>query len=561
MTASATGPLLLWHTMRHLRARQVAGQLRLRWGGPLRDPARYAAPHAPFPGCRWHPLGPFLPAGGGRTRITELLDGNFRFVNRSEHLGWPPRWDGPDLPRLWLYNLHYFEWLAAMDYDRAREATLDWIERHRAGRRSVGWEPYPLSLRLVNWCIAFWQRWRRRTEDDAAFRDRLWVSTRHQAQWLARHPEYHLMGNHLLENAVALAVAGSCFEGPEAGHWRAVAARLLAREIPEQLLGDGMHFERSPMYHLRATWLLAALVNLDEPALTGDLRSALRRALAATAALRHPDGRIALLNDSAFGIYNEPEALLAWGGRLLDEPQAGPPLGAWALPDAGYYGWRDEAAYVVCDAGPVGPDYMPGHAHGDLLSFELSWRGHRVFVDSGVHDYVPGAMREYCRSTRAHNTVELDDRDQCEFWGAFRVGRRARPLHVEWRPSGDGFELAASHDGYRRLAGRPEHRRTFRWQASGLLELLDAVRCGRPTTAVARLHLHPDCRIESIDDDAVRVTGEGGALRIGWRGWAAPVREESWYCPEFGSRRRNPCLAFRAIGSDLQVALRIECDA
>ena len=48
------------------------------------------------------------------------------------------------------------------------------------------------------------------------------------------------------------------------------------------------------------------------------------------------------------------------------------------MPDTGYYGARSaDGHYVVCDAAPIGPDYNPGHAHGDLFSFELSLGGHR----------------------------------------------------------------------------------------------------------------------------------------------------------------------------------------
>ena len=106
----------------------------------------------------------------------------------------------------------------------------------------------------------------------------------------------------------------------------------------------------------------------------------------------------------------------------------------FALRDAGYYGARGSGHYVVCDAAPIGPDYQPGHAHGDLLSFELSLAGRRVIVDAGVHGYDGDPLRAWCRSTRAHNTVEIDGEDQCEFWGTFRVARRARPRDVVWTP-------------------------------------------------------------------------------------------------------------------------------
>ena len=52
-----------------------------------------------------------------------------------------------------------------------------------------------------------------------------------------------------LMGAKALAFAGVFFEGPEAAHWRKRGLVLLERERAEQVLADGGHFERSPMYH------------------------------------------------------------------------------------------------------------------------------------------------------------------------------------------------------------------------------------------------------------------------------------------------------------------------
>jgi hypothetical protein len=33
---------------------------------------------------------------------------------------------------------------------------------------------------------------------------------------------------------------------------------------------------------------------------------------------------------------------------------------------------------LILDVAPVGPDYLPGHAHADTLSFELSLFGQRA---------------------------------------------------------------------------------------------------------------------------------------------------------------------------------------
>jgi uncharacterized heparinase superfamily protein len=225
-------------------------------------------------------------------------------------------------------------------------------------------------------------------------------------------------------------------------------------------------------------------------------------------------------------------------------------VGAFALRDAGYYGARAGGSYVVCDAAPIGPDYLPGHAHGDLLSFELSLGGQRVIVDAGVHGYDGDPLRRWCRSTRAHNTVEIENADQCEFWGTFRVARRGRPRDVAWTPQPDGFRLAAWHDGYQRLAGRPRHAREFRWYDDGVLLVRDRVTAGRSVMAVARLHLHPDCTIEALAERSARVLHPGGVFVVAFDGTGTLTVEESTYCPEFGRACETRALAFSSHAAD-----------
>ncbi len=530
--------MLYYHTLRHLTARQWLGQgahrlrrARERWLGV---PAPAAAP--PFPGCRWQPVRPFEPAAEVDMDDAGMLSGRMCFIGQEREAGWPPRWQPPEAPRLWQYNLHYHDWLWSLDFADVRAAALDWIARHRPAAGATGWESYPTSLRLMNWCWLFWGRWRPEVERDAAACEALWGSIHAQAQWLAGRLELHLLGNHLLENALALALVGSCFEGTVAMRWRQLGRRLLVRELDEQLLPDGLHFERSPMYHLRALRVIENLCATGDPelaALLGPRLEPMRRALALCC---HPDGQIALLNDSAMGIYPAPGASIA----RLEAPL---PEGAWALPDAGYYGWRAGGDYLIYDAGPIGPDYLPGHAHADIFSFELSLGGRRVIVDSGTHDYESGETRRRCRSTAAHNTVELNGHDQCEMWGAFRVGRRGRPRGVNFMPRRDGFTLEGWHDGYHRLPGRPTHRRRFDWSAGEGLVIQDRVESGWPVTAVSRLHLHPACEVEQISPETVAVrtggepvctiTAQGAGIEIG----------KYFYFPKFSTKVSGVVLA------------------
>ena len=541
-------------TIRYLRVRQAAYQVlhRVRRcrSGPRRVPGR-----GPMPSLRW-PDGADVPfrTGDPANGPGQVRSGSLTFLNRVEELGFPPDWDATELPRSWLYHLHYHEYLRRLPFRTAREVVLDWIERHRPGPGRIGWEPYPTARRIVNWCVRFVGRDRSRTLADGAFRDTLWASLYEQANHLQRRPERHLLGNHLLENAAALSLAGSCFGHPAARQWFAAGRALLDRELPEQILADGGHIERSPMYHSRALDVLLLLEATGDRALQAPARLHLPRLADSLAAMTHPDGGIALLNDSAFGVYPPPLELVAAAGA---EP---PRTGTFALGETGYYGARTaEGHYVICDAGPLGPDYQPGHGHADLFSFELSLRGTRVVVDSGVSTYETGPMRDYCRSTRAHNTVEVGGRDQAELWAAFRVGRRPHPEEVRWSTDEGGFRLSGRHAGYRQLPGGPIHTRTFRWRREGKLEIRDRVEATRPVRSVARLHFHPECRLADVAGEGCALSFPGGRARIRWSGWETVARDDgSFYCPEFGIARPNPCLALSSTVTRLDGTIDIE---
>jgi len=534
----------LYHTLRWLRPRQIVGQLHYHMPRPLERPQSWARrPVAPDPGRRWAPHAEFLPPGLQHNGAEALRAGEFSFLNRSERLGWPPRWEIPELPPLWQYNLHYFEYLWALPYEDGCALVRDWFARYELARGRPGWDPYPVSLRIENWCAYFFGRHRARAEGDAELAAQLWGSLQLQAEWLAAHLEYRLLGNHLLENAAALAFCGACFEGSQAEAWLRTGLELLARELPEQVLPDGGHFERSPMYHARVAYLLGMLLNTGNQALERCVREPLERMLGALDKLRHPDGEIALLNDSAFGIANHPSQLA--------EPASS--TGCFALPDTGYYGARSAAGhYVVCDAAPIGPDYIPGHAHGDIFSFELSLGGQRVIVDAGVYGYDADAMRGYCRSTRAHNTVEVEGEDQCEFWAAFRVARRGRPRDVAWSEIEAGFRLEGWHDGYERLAGRARHRRSFRWHPEGVLLVRDLVTAKREVSVRSRLHLHPSCELEEVEATRARLRYPGGEFTLAVAGAGELSAEPSAYCPEFGRKLENRALAVSARGARVE---------
>lgn len=599
--------LLIFNTVKHLKPRQLSGQVINRVRCRFEDPAKLLQMDVPdFKGIVWSEKIEILPPGMQLNTAEGICAGKMSFLNDEQQMGWMPNWDSKELPKLWLYNLHYFEWLWALDYKEAQAAILDWIENHPPAKGQQGWEPYPISLRLMNLCGVFWGKFKKQVEVEREFRGELWKSIYRQAEWLSSHLETHILGNHLFENGAALAFVGSCFRGAAAERWLSKGIEILREQVPEQIPGDGMHFELSPMYHSRMLYLMGILRATHNKRLVDLVNEPMRRMSDALKKLCHPDGQIALFNDSAFGIYNEPEQLLEYCSSFIgvvppassrlqsrqvignetsnlsgaEESESGVeatalqsaarnPINhqsstiipaAFSLPDAGYYGWRDDGGnYLICDYGKIGPDYQPGHAHADMLSYELSLNGHRVIVDGGVHDYEPSTERKYARSTAAHNTIEIDGQNQSEVWGTFRVARRACPQDVVFDASEEGFTLSGSHDGYKRVAGKPVHSREMVWDAGACcLKVADSVRSGCSVKAVSRIHLHPDCSISELGDQSIVVSSPVGRFSIAVTGDVAMTIIDGKYFPEFGVEMFNTVIELRVEGDAVQMNYEVK---
>lgn len=479
-----------------------------------------------------------------------LSPDRFRFLNEEHSLPAAAGWNDPALAKLWLYNLHYFDDLNAADAANRAPWHVALLQRWVAENKPTdgnGWEPYPTSLRIVNWV-----KW---SLSGNALPEPCIRSLALQARWLAARMEWHLLGNHLFANAKALVFAGLFFAGAEADQWLAKGLRVIARELPEQVLRDGGNFERSPMYHALFLEDMLDLVNAAgvwpqqiDQAQSDRWRRVAGDMLVWLQGLVHPDGQIALFNDAAMGVAPAPAALRDYANRLgVGVPQRTAPQGLaleqW--PDSGYIRMESPKAVALLDVAPVGPDYLPGHAHADTLSFELSVAGQRLVVNGGTSRYGVGPERTRERSTSAHSTVEVAGQDSSEVWGGFRVARRARPFGLQTAQDADHLSVDCSHDGYRRLPGRPVHRRTWSMDAHGLT-ITDTVTGDHP--AVARFILHPDAHVERAGDAEWTATLSGGHV-IGLRIESGSGRlEPAHYAPEFGKVLATHCLAVHLSG-------------
>lgn len=404
-------------------------------------------------------------------------------------------WKDPTPEKLWSYHLHYFDYLNAQCEEsekRALQLVQDWLDTNPPFE-GTGWEPYPLSLRIVNWTKFQLRGGQLLTE--------ALTSLYLQARFLYHNLEYHLLGNHLFANLKALLFAGCFFDTKESQHWLKQGLSLLEQELKAQILEDGGHFELSPMYHNIILEDLLDLMNLSNayPALFPSSweSNIIPHMFEWAEKLCHPDGEIAFFNDSAFDIAPRYTELLRYAERLGLKPPPSSEKPLVYLRDSGFIRVHEPPFFMLIDVGEVGPSYLPGHAHADTLSFELSVKGQRVFVNPGCYSYQNLDMRRSLRSTAAHNTVEVNGIDSSEMWGAFRVAQRAHPQNIHITPEKEGVHITAQHNGYLRLSGKVVHQRDFYISPQSIRIEDQLIGCYQSATAY--FHLAPSVCIEILN--------------------------------------------------------------
>ena len=488
-----------------------------------------------------------------RAPLSMLAPDRFRFLNVEGACAVAVDWKGGGRSQLWTYNLHYFDDLNAADTTSRRSWHQRLVERwidENPPAEGIGWDPYPVSRRIVNWI-----KW---SLAGNVLTPKVRQSLAVQVRWLGGRIESHLQGNHVFANAKALVHAGLYFEGEEAERWLRRGLSLMQTEIAEQVLADGGHFERSPMYHAGFVEdLLDTIGTMKAYGYAADAAwcETVTRMMAWLEAMSHPDMSISFFNDAAFGVSPTPAQLRAYAERLglVLEPFEGDAFRR--LMPSGYVSIDLPPFFLLCDVAPIGPDYLPAHAHADTLSFEMSFRGRRVFVNSGTSVYGRGAERQRQRGTAAHNTLVIDDENSSEVWAGFRVARRSQARLLSAQAEDREFSVVGEHDGYRRLRGKNLHRRRWTLNAHELF-IEDNVE-GRFRSAKCYFHLHPEIHARRGAGSDVRLSDARGVLLdVRFEGAAAvDVIDSTWH-PEFGVSLPASCIVAQLDGPRLATFIR-----
>lgn len=405
---------LLWNTVKHLKPTQVFYQVKYR----LKKPS-YVQLEASLDGSK-------IQDSRFKTEPIpkyKCLDGDkFTFLNLEHQFS---GWNFTDNGMLWAYNQNYFDWINQEEC--SKEEGYKWIDKFIDDLPSnrIGLDPYPIALRNINW-IKFFCRY-----PESATKARL-DSLYSQLRLLEKKLEYHLLGNHLLEDAYALYICGAFFQDENI---LKKAEKLLLGQLKEQVLPDGAHYEQSPMYHCILLDRLLDSINVRR---TDALVGYAQRMLGHLESIIWADGSIPMLNDSAKGIAPSPNQIFDYARRL------GIVWSAVTMKESGYWKFQNEHLEAIVDVGNITATYQPGHTHADTFSYVLRIDGKPFIVDTGVSTYNKTERRQYERSTEAHNTVSVDGRNSSEVWGGFRVGKRASVTLM----NNESSVIEASHNGF-----------------------------------------------------------------------------------------------------------------
>ena len=457
----------------------------------------------------------------------------FTFLNKTQKFDTHIDWEFADYGKLWTYNLTYFDFLNQKEgnssgglvitrsCEERSKAILsdfhailnDFIQKQPNLKNAN--EPFPISLRGINWIKYFIQNKIQNPDYDR--------SLFHQYQILADNIEYHLLGNHLLENGFSLLFGGVYFQNAAFFN---LGYKILTEELEEQILEDGAHFELCPMYHKIMLFRVLDAYNLlkNNPLLDFDdnksknntlLMSVASSRLVVTVSkekvfeltqllrdkavlmlgwletMTYKDGSTPHFGDSTDGIAPISFELFDYAQRLNISYKKSP------LSTSGFRKLKNDNFELTAKVGAIGPDYIPGHAHADSLSFELRNFNKPFLIDMGISTYETNDRRQQERNTSSHNTVEINGQNSSEVWGSFRVGNRAKTTILK----DTSTELWAFHDGYKKMGFK--HERQF-VLTENVLEIID--KTDEKAESKAFFHFHPDVQV-TINNGIVQFNG------------------------------------------------------
>lgn len=431
MNFKARNVELYFRTLRYMKLSQVYYRIRKKLGFDCRINAVIKAETGKIHSIKPVPELDFDPVFLSRFIVSDLMSDKISFLHSEAKINWKDGYEIKDQSLLWNYNLHYFEYLFPLfnEYKRTNDRRYlkkasslikNWIRKNPIKEGGAGWAPYTIDLRLTNW-LSFYSFAERDLSD--SFKLTMRESILEQYRFLSRHIEKDILGNHYFEDLKTLVLCAIFFENQEMFD---LAYGSFLKECHEEILEDGVHFELSPMYHnIILEGMIKLYVALSEYGYrSSELRIYIQSMIDAAWSIQGSLNRIPLFNDGGNNVAKSLDALVHAAETHLGIR----PVFKRAFVVSGFYIFQYKDWKMIVDAGQPGPDYIPGHAHCDALSFELYKAGEPIITNCGTFAY-QSKLRNSFRNTASHNTVMINETEQSQCWSTFRLAGRSS-VHV-----------------------------------------------------------------------------------------------------------------------------------
>lgn len=466
-----------------------------------------------------------------RFKPEELLDNILWLLNDMEQ--WRSgKWNYSERTHLWNFNLHYFEYGIALAskfksigdikyYQKLEELYRDWHNTCFGDIKGDAWHPYTISLRIKNLLVIYGiledkkDDWLNLIREDIS----------EQYQFLMNNQEKNLLGNHYFENLTTLYICSRFFNDRQ----NTVRFRNdLLYQINEQILPDGMHFERSFMYH---NLILEDLIRIYQIA-DGQLKQVLKNKIQVMTNCVYSfedEYRLPLFNDTGSNVAKRRSQLINAARSVSDAKE----ISCNSLQVGGYYRLETGKLKMIVDAGAYAPIYISGHGHCDMLSFELFYDDEPLLVNAGTYQY-QSRYRKALRSTFSHNTFQVDGVEQSEIWGEHRTGRIAKIVRLVMSERC----IEATFQDY-------QHNNLIR---SIRLDHGIVIESTASKPIVSYWHIYPGNLVKHISEGKLEIiTPKGNRLFMKTKeGGFIDITENSIYSEEFGEYRKLPSFSTKA---------------
>lgn len=471
----------------------------------------------------WYPIKrkiyPYLP------QVNHLDKNNLQFIHSdwihvydNPHVHWEPAsntfnllnkeksfpidsidWKYNDNALLWLFHLHYFDWALASKVTKsdALSVLLNYIDNE--DNSYIFTHSYPTSKRLINWVklISIHQ----------INNPKINRSIAGQVNRLLAFLEYDLSANHLLTNLIALVWVGIFFKNDQLLE---KSKHLLIKELDDQFLEDGLHYEKSFSYHSE---ILLSLLELYAIAIhyTNDeffinkLKNRIIKGLSILSVYYNSCYLYPNFNDAndemsiPFDVLKQLASKLQIDVNFIDKKTLSFPILE-----------TKNGLKLIFNTGLIGALHQPGHAHADAFTFCLNLDNEPIIVDRGTSTYERNSLRLEERGTASHNTFCVEATNNAHIWAAFRMAQKNRIEKLNL----DKQSLSYKQYGYDKLFNIVHTRTIFINECQSVLTVNDEIKGYKKQDLKLFFHFNHHIELIKVDENEFTINTKNKSMKL-----------------------------------------------